>query len=917
MSVHSERSTDFDALRWHRIRLVLECVEAPPVTRPGHAMEVANALFKGVHRDQGQRIAYHVIAVPLSRQALHPGTRIPLEVALVGFSDPSASAWLAAFVEHVNGRPESHFQVRQVEDIETSRFADLQIPRPSEEWRLEFLTPLPFARGKDDVRTGIRATTFVGMLRRRMESLFDARLPGIDSADAIDLLPFYWHYEELRRPSRSQNGPDRPDGNKRAPGGAPHLQYYNGCVGPLFLRGDLAILAPWLALAQELHAGGMLELNPLGHFRLVDRPEPFLDNFLSDETALAQAAETVLNRNDAALVHARSHGGMVEPKAVATDLVGQLRDGRYRPEPYEVAEIPKTSGGLRAVERLVPRDLIAQQRLNKLLAPHFDLSLSSGSMAFRRGVTREDVCRRIRGLIAAGYRYAVRGDIEDFFPSIEHNRLFASLERRLPRGDLNIRRLLANIIAAPFVRDGKEQPRDKGLAQGSPLSPLLANVFLDTFDRDLANAGVEFVRYADDFVLLAYSRETARVALEHAGSALGALGLRLSADKTHIGPVAEGFDFLGEHFNDQELEEPVARLLSPRRPVVITEPYLMLAVNGDALDVRRSGQLVQTIPLRRISEIVVLGKAAFSTALIQRCAQYRIPLSLALETGYQIGTFTPDSRAFHDRAWRQGQRYHGMNERERTAIAADFAAAKILNYVPLVRGRYRAGDALLVRRLEDHAKATLSAASTDRIRGHEGQAARDLFAWLNRSIVSKKQPAFSSSRRERGAPDRLNSMLNLGYYLLYTRINGLLRTSGLNPYWGFLHESKEDYETLVADVQELFRVHVDRLVLRLINREEIQADDFDKRDKSFRLARQGVRKYVEGFETLFSEIHGGITINDSVALQVHNLREFLSEGKPLRLYRWSTKMKETTKPDDPFPAAQGGLDEELTKSLPR
>ncbi len=910
MSMHSERLTDFDALSWHRIRLTLECIEAPPVTRPGHAMEVVNALLKGVHRDTGQKIAYHAIATPLSRQSLHTGTRIALQAVLLGFGDQSASSWLAAFVEYVNGRPDSHFQVPQIEDIETSGFGDLQLPCPSPEWRLDFLTPLPFARKKEDGRTAIRTSTFLGMVRRRMESLFDARLPEIGDADAIDLLPFYWHYEELRRLSRSQNGLDRPDGKKRARGGAPHLQYYNGCAGPLFLRGALAPLAPWLALAQELHAGGMLELNPLGHFRLVDRAEPFLHRALCDEAALAQGAEVVLSRNDAALVHAKSHGGIVEPKAVAEELAAEFRDGRYRPEPYELFEIPKSSGGLRTVERLSPRDLIAQQRLHELLAAPFDLSFSPASMAFRRGVTREAVCRRIRCLIAAGYRYAARGDIEDFFPSIEHERLLASLERRLPRGDLRIRRLLVNIIAAPFFRTGEEQPREKGLAQGSPLSPLLANVYLDTFDRDLAGAGVEFVRYADDFVLLAHTKEAAQLALEHAESALGALGLRLSADKTHIGAVAEGFDFLGEHFNDRELEEPVERLLAPRRPVVITEPYLTLAVNGDALDVRRSSQLVQTIPFRRISEIVVLGKAVFSTALVQRCARNGIPLSLALETGYQIGTFTPDSRAFHDRSWRQGQRYNGLSERERTAIAADFAAAKILNYLQLVRGRYHAGDATLVHRLEDHAKAALSAASNDQIRGHEGQAARDIFAWLNRSISSEKKACFSSARRERGALDRLNSMLNFGYYLLFTRINGLIRSSGLNPYLGFLHEAKEDYETLVADVQELFRAHVDRLVLRLINRGEIQADDFEKRDRSLRLVRAGVRKYVEGFETLFSEVHGGLTLNDAVGLQVHNLREFLCDGKPLRLYRWSPQSKDATRSDEVFRGTDTGLDEE-------
>lgn len=96
-------------------------------------------------------------------------------------------------------------------------------------------------------------------------------------------------------------------------------------------------------------------------------------------------------------------------------------------------------------------------------------------------------------------------------------------------------------------------------------------------------------------------------------------------------------------------------------------------------------------------------------------------------------------------------------------------------------------------------------------------------------------------------------------------------------------------------------MHVDRLVLRLINREQIQANDFEKRDKSFRLARAGIRKYVEGFETLFSEVHGRLTLSDAVALQVHNLREFLCDGKALRLYRWSAENKERAMPDEFLP----------------
>jgi len=542
------------------------------------------------------------------------------------------------------------------------------------------------------------------------------------------------------------------------------------------------------------------------------------------------------------------------------------------------------------VERLGPKDLIAQQYINSVLAGPLDRAFSSASMAFRRGISRVDATNRVRELIATGHRYAVRTDVADFFPSVDHGRLLAVLDQLLPRGDVKLRRILAGLVGAPFVRDGVLQDRRLGLAQGSPLSPLLANVYLDAFDRRLSASGLAFVRYADDVVILTRSAADSRSALTEVEAALDALGLGISPEKTRLASASQGFEFLGERFGNEE-GAVVQALLPRRKPLIITEPHLLLAVNGPALDLRRNGKLIATLPLREISEIVILARATFSTALIERCAHFRIPVSIALSSGYQIGTFTPASRAYHEVAWTQGDRYRALTVRDRTAIAGQLAGAKIMNFIPLIRARYVEGDGALVRDLELCADQAQGALTNDQIRGHEGHAARLVYAWLNRQIVDSKQRWFRSARRDRVAPDRLNSMLNFGYYLLFTRINGLVRACGLNPYLGFLHESTEDFETLVCDIQEPFRAHVDRLVLRLINRGEIRAADFDQEKKGFRLTREGIGRFVAGYEMLFSEVHNGITVRDAIVLQVENIRDFLVQGKSLKIYRWNVANK--------------------------
>lgn len=887
ISVTGQIMREIKDLLWHRAEFSIECVQGPPRTYRGHALEIVQALIKGASRNAGAKIAFHSVGRPLSRLSLHQGTLIPLTVQLVGVSDTLARAWSGGFVEYLNSRPESHFTVRHHSAPVQMSIADLRIPSASEEWRLDFLTPLPFFRAKGESRTALRAANFFGTLQRRMESLFAVKLPAIPDCTDLEVLPYYWHYEELRHVSRSQNQLEA--GKAKKKGGAPHLQYFNGCTGPLFVRGELEPFSPWLALASALHAGGTLELNGLGHFSLSDKPEPWLDTFLGDETRLREAADSVLSRNDAAIEYARACGGTADPAALAGNLAEELSAGRYQPAPYDAFDVKKSSGVKRRVERLAPADMVAQQYLNEVLAKPFDNAFSSESMAFRRGVSREDATRRVRELIATGHRFVIRADVADFFPSINHARLLAALDRLLPRADLRTRAALARVIAAPVNFEGTVSSRTLGLAQGSPLSPLLANVYLDSFDRRLSEAGMGFVRYGDDVVILTRSTADSRTALAGVEAALDELGLRLNEEKTRISAVAAGFDFLGEHFDGSGETLPHKAVPSLRRPFVVTEPYLMLAVNGEALDVRRGAQLLNTVPLRQISEIVLLSMATFSTALIERCARHGIPLSIALTTGYQIGTFTPDSRAFHDVSWKQGHRYHGLTSRERTAIAGEIAAAKILNYTRIVQARYKEGDGSLLRDLEACAAAARGAAATDQIRGHEGYAARLVFAWLNRQVIDSKQRWFAGKRRERGGPDRVNSMLNFGYYLLFTRINGLVRACGLNPYWGFLHDTVEDFETLVCDIQELFRVHVDRLVLRLINRGEITQDHFETVKNNLRLSRAGIRKYTDGFETLFSEVHDGITLRDAIVLQVENFRQFLTDGRQLHLYRFNAE----------------------------
>jgi CRISPR-associated protein Cas1 len=890
-----------DELRWWRLRTTLECRRTPPQGE-SNLLEVLNALVKQAGSGEANpKRAFHVPGVRLRRhQPPRQGQRYALDVLLFERNATARERWRERFLAETNDTARSNFSVVEAAALEERSLATLPDVAigPSQEVCLDFLSPLRFTPPSKGERLRLREAQFLELLAHRLGRLFNIEIAPPVAATEIELLPYYWHYEEIRHRAKSQRGT---------------VEYYNGCIGPLYLRGQLEPLLPWLQVAQEVHAGGKLDVNPFGYFQLHVDPRPWFDGALLDRKAMADTAAEVLSRDDAAEEVAARLGSAAGPQQLAEDALAALQRSASEVEPNEAFRLAKGSarGGTRIVERLGVLEKTVQRRLLDLLGPVVDQALHPSSVGYRKGRSREHAVARVRELVEEGYRYAVQSDIEDCFPSVDLDRLEREIEKVLPRADAQILAILKARLRTPYVLDGTRLERRSGLAQGSPLSPLLANLYLDAFDDGLAGERGVLIRYADDFVILCRTRDDAEAMLVEARDRLDVLGLSLSDAKTAVRSIDEGFRFLGETFDERGLEDPGEAALVQRKPLVVTESYCLLSVNGDALDIRLRGKMLDTIPLRRVSEIVVLGKAVFSSALVERCSRLGIPVSFTLETGYQVGMFTPDSRRFHDIAFRQSRKYYDLSSTERVAIAQHIAATKVANYMALVRQRYAAGDAELLANLRRSVDAMASCELVAQLRGHEGTAARLVFAWLNQRI---QDPAMRARRRDRNAADALNALLNFGYYLSWSRLNGLVRASGLNPYLGFLHEGRDNFETLVADLQELFRAHVDRLVLRLLNTGVVGSQDFAAGGSRLRIARPAVRRYVAQFEREMQRRLPGtrLTLADMMSLQVRGMRTFMLDEGPLWLYRWPVRsavdaLEESTD-SGPDTEAGAGLD---------
>lgn len=247
-------------------------------------------------------------------------------------------------------------------------------------------------------------------------------------------------------------------------------------------------------------------------------------------------------------------------------LQAELRDDRYQPNPVRQTLIPKAGkpGEFRTLGIPTIYDRVAQQALLNRLEPIFEPIFDEANFGYRRGLSTKDALRKIWKEITSGREWIVDADLKDFFGSVDHEKLITLVAQRV--ADSRILRLIRAMLTAGSYGKGRLFPSERGTPQGGVISPLLSNILLTPFDREMRRKGYQLTRYADDWVISCQSAAEARSALEAAVRILSQLGVQLNVQKTRIVHVQHGFEFLGYKIKrGKQLRLPSSKIRSSAR----------------------------------------------------------------------------------------------------------------------------------------------------------------------------------------------------------------------------------------------------------------------------------------------------------------------------------------------------------------
>lgn len=613
----------------------------------------------------------------------------------------------------------------------------------------------------------------------------------------------------------------------------------------------------------------------------------------------------------------------------------QLQQDCYKAQPTKGFYLAKQGKGHRLIGIPTVRDRIVQRLLLQQLYPALEARLSSAAFAYRPGRSIYQAIAQVMERYQHQPAWVVKADIQQFFDQLVWPVLLSEVDQLSTAPQ--VQGWLEQQLRAGVIVQGQFQRPLKGVPQGSALSGALANLYLAEFDRRCLEANIHLVRYGDDCVAVCASLLQASRTLALMTDWLQEVYLDLHPDKTQVVPPDGAFTFLGHRFAQGRVElPPWRRFAPPDRPkarsktrpatggrppqscslvrqsfaatpipehywsdemttLYISEQGSYLRTQHQQFQVLHDRELRCSVPVNRVSHVVVFGCCNVSHGAVSLALRRRVPILYLATNGRYFGRLQTSGQAKVEHLIQQVQL--AANPEFVQKQAKSLVTGKIHNAKVLLKRLNRKAKSerisMAVETLTALMDQVQGVESVESLLGYEGQAAQIYY----QAFAQALDPTFIFEKRTRRPPtDPVNSLLSLGYTLLWENVHAMVEAAGLHTHFGNLHTPRQNHPALVSDLVEEFRACVvDAFVVYLVNKHILKPEDFTPPDDrgGVYLFPDALKKFLKHWEDKLQQTvthpHTGykVSYRRCMELQVWEYVSVLTEERLIyRPMRW-------------------------------
>lgn len=564
-----------------------------------------------------------------------------------------------------------------------------------------------------------------------------------------------------------------------------------------------------------------------------------MENVFTKEN-MELAVENLLMKNDSCGVD----GIYVSQYKEYFDLNGeQIREkilsSAYKPDAVQLVQLLKKNGKKRTISKYTCTDRVILDVLKSYLTPMWSEEFSKYSYAYQEDKGVQEAVKQCAEYIEAGHEWVVELDIKDFFDAINIERMISMLRKKIQNEKLL--KLIHSYLYITIQDDVRRYRKTVGLVQGSPLSPLFSNVYMQEFDRYMEKYC--FCRFSDNINVYCDSVEAAQQCMTEVQQYLEReLGLKCNKEKCGI-YSALSRRFLGYEFyrnkNDTKVymrrykheNESYYKRWNASAIQKIDRNYHLI---NDGILTRKDYTILfeneegkHYLPVETCGSINVYSQVSFSSSFFEYAKQKRLIVNIFGKYGEYVGSFyTLTHRDAANMMLKQAQIYNDMTRR--TEIATKIEIASLHNQRENLRYYYKKNKSEKLKEAIDYISVCMDemkiCENTSGVMLIEARAKQKYLQCFDIMLSSE---VFVFEKRTRRPPlNEVNALISFGNVFLYQRIATEIRKTALDIRIGFVHSTSNRSETLNLDIAEIFKpIIVDRAIFTLIHKRELSKNE--------------------------------------------------------------------------------------------